>query len=233
MGCNSSNTGSQPKAGGKKGIMKTPVEYTYFNIGYGRADPIEQLCQFHGQPVKKNAVEMGQGPTSEFGTGLPQVTINTGSKVANMAQFGAIMRSLGIRFGYYDPKNWKAAQYCDPIVDCWGDIVGAVAGVAFAPDEEAKNAAAENFVKTCVKFHGLLEKTLTHSKGPYVAGPKRTIADFVLASYIGNFVTNPNNPGSAPLTASLGDTPKFKAYVDKATTTFPYLAARGDPQFPF
>ena len=48
MGCNSSTTASQPSpAGGvgkKMGMMSTPVEYNYFNVGYGRADPIEQMC---------------------------------------------------------------------------------------------------------------------------------------------------------------------------------------------
>ena len=52
-----------------------------------------------------------------------------------MAQFGAIMHSFGIRYGFYDPKDWKAARYCDPIVDCWGDEMNLLGAWAFAPDE--------------------------------------------------------------------------------------------------
>ena len=76
-------------------------------------------------------MEPGKQTQSEFGSGLPQV--KAGGK--NMAQFGAIMHSLGIKLGYYDPKDWKAARYCDPIVDTWGDVANATAAALFAPPE--------------------------------------------------------------------------------------------------
>ena len=60
-----------------------------------------------------------------------------------------------------------------------------------------------------------------------------TIADFVLASYLGNFVYNPLNPVSQPLQAKLDTTPKLKAYGDARETTFPYLKARGALASPF
>ena len=150
-----------------------------------------------------------------------------------MQQLGATMHSLGIRFGYYDTKDWKAARYCDPIVDCWSDIVGGAAGVAFAPDAEAQAAAVEKLNMITTKFGAYCEKILSHHNGQFIAGNKMTIADFIMASYIGNFGTNPKNPAHANIQASLDSTPKLKAYFAKANTTFPFLAKRGAPASPF
>ena len=84
-----------------------------------------------------------------------------------------------------------------------------------------------------LKFNGLIEKTMAHSGGKYVAGNKMTIADFVLASYMGNYIMNPKSPVAAAVQAKLGDTPKFKAYIDARETNFPYLARRGEFETPF
>jgi|Transcript_24102 hypothetical protein len=92
MGCNSSTTASQPSpAGGvgKKGIVSGTVKFTYFGLGKGRADPLEQMFAHHGQPWEKVVVNPGEGPTSEFGTGLPQIDANIGGKNVHMGQFGA------------------------------------------------------------------------------------------------------------------------------------------------
>lgn len=111
-----------------------------------------------------------------------------------MAQFGAIMRSFGIRYGYYDPKDWKAARYCDPIVDTWGDMMNAVAAFAFAQDDEGRNTASTKLLELSGKFNMMVEKGMVVHKGKFVAGANMTIADFVMASYIGNFLKNANNP---------------------------------------
>ena len=142
------------------------------------------------------------------------------------------MRYLGTKFGYYNMRDWKSSRYCDPIIDTWGDVMGAAAGVLFAPDDEARTAATEKLLEVCTKFNGLIEKTLTHSGGSYVAGSKLTIADFVLASYCGNFIRNPNNPIHTPIQTVMDKTPKFKEYCDNVETTFPYLAERGPIESP-
>ena len=149
-----------------------------------------------------------------------------------MAQFGAIMHSLGIKLGYYDPKDWKAARYCDPIVDTWGDIANTTAGAIFAPPDKQPEMF-EKLVGVCNKFSGLIEKTLAHHGGKYMAGSKMTIADFVVASYAGNYVMNAKCPIAPALQANLTNTPKLKAYIDARETTFPYLKARGEFQAPF
>ena len=35
----------------------------------------------------------------------------------------AELRMLGTKYGYYDPKDWKQAFYCDVILDAWVDIL--------------------------------------------------------------------------------------------------------------
>jgi len=60
------------------------------------------------------------------------------------------MRTFGIRYGYYNPKDWKMARYCDPIIDTWGDIQGSLGGFAFASDED-KPAKLEAFLDVCRK----------------------------------------------------------------------------------
>ena len=45
------------------------------------------------------------------------------------------MRSFGIRYGYYDCADWKVAGYCDPIVDCWGDMMALLGAWALGSPE--------------------------------------------------------------------------------------------------
>ena len=232
MGCNTSTTASAPAPAGragKKASIPGTVDITYFNVGKGRADPLEQLVAHAGQSWKRTSVGFGEGPTSEFGTGLPQTEIN-GKKYG---QLGATLRYLGQRLGYYDPKDFKAARYCDPIVDTWGDVVGSAGGFAFAQDEEAKAAALTKFEDTCTRFHGLVEKNFAHHGGKFVAGNKMTIADFCMASYLGNFVYNPLNPISQTMQGKMDSYPKLKVYAEARETTFPYLKTRDAMTTPF
>ena len=77
MGCNTSTTASAPNPSGragKKASIPGTVDITYFGGGKGRADPLEQMCAHAGQAWKRTEVMPGQGPTSEFGTGLPQTS---------------------------------------------------------------------------------------------------------------------------------------------------------------
>ena len=119
------------------------------------------------------------------------------------------MHSFGIRYGFYNTKDWKAAGYCDPIVDCWGDLMAALGAWAYAPPGEAQDAAMVAWRAYVDKFHALVEKTLAHHGKKFIAGDKVTIADFVMASYIGNYVNNPNSPFSPEGTASAAPHPNL------------------------
>ena len=87
------------------------------------------VIEFHAWEPRKKA-----GDGSEFGC-LPQVLVKKGAQKIRMAKFTAIMHSFGIRYGFYDPNDWKTARYCDPIVDCWGDEINLLRAWLFAhPD---------------------------------------------------------------------------------------------------
>ena len=57
--------------------------------------------------------------------------------------------------------------------------------------EEEKAAPTEKFAEVAGKFNALVEANFVKHGGKYCAGNSITIADFVLASYVGNFVNNP------------------------------------------
>ena len=107
-----------------------------------------------------------------------------------MFGLGAILRMFGTRYGYYDLKDWNQAGLIDPIVDTFADQMGAMSAFAFASEDADKAPLIEAYVSMARKFHSLVEANLNHHGGKFAAGNKVTIADFVMASHIGNYVTN-------------------------------------------
>lgn len=94
-----------------------------------------------------------------------------------MGQLGAILRSFGIRFGYYDPRDWKMACLVDPLVDTWADVLGSASKILFASTDEEKTTAIKNYCEgICAKFHKLCEANLSalEAQGQgnkFIAGP--------------------------------------------------------------
>lgn len=82
-------------------------------------------------------------------------------------------------------------MYIDPIVDTFADIMNAMSAVLFAPEGADKTPQIEAYMGIAKKYHGLMEKTLEHHGGRFAAGNQVTIADFVMASYVGNYLVNP------------------------------------------
>ncbi len=167
-----------------------------------------------------------EGKGGEFGGGLPQAVYTEGGVEHKLAQFSAIMRTFGIRFGYYDAGDWKQAMYVDPIMDTWGDIADSLSKVAFSEDPEEPKA---NFAKIAGKFHGLVEANLKQHGGKFCAGDSVTIADFVLASYVGNILLNPASVAGDSPKSQLSSTPKFEAYTQLVMEEFPHLKSRPTP----
>ena len=223
MGCNSSAPANEPgtkKAGGKKGIC-AKVEWMYFS-GLGRGDPLTQMFEYHGQPHNKHGWELdgswdkakAEGKGGEFGGGLPQANVTEGGKTTNMGQFGAILRSFGIRFGYYNPSDWKCAMYVDPIVDTWADYMGGLSKVLFGGCTPELIDAFAGPDGVHMKMIKLIERTLAHSNGKFIAGNNITIADFIACSVIANYLMNDNTPVKAKANESVdaATLPKFTAY---------------------
>ena len=235
MGCNSSAPASGPisKPAGGKNVLNQCVEFHYFEGLNGRADPLRQMFEFHGQDYRKIGedapgweAKKARGEGGEFGGGLPYAEITLAGKKHRMAQFGAILRMFCIKYGYYNPKDWKCALYNDMIVDTWCDVAGAMGGVLFG-GEANKAANTEKFMALGKKFNMLIEKQLNHHQGKYAAGNKICMADFIMASWVGNFIMNDECPFSPGLKACVADTPKARTYFMCIYAEFPYLKTRG------
>ena len=74
----------------------------------------------------------------------------------------------------------------------------------------------------------MMEKNLNHHNMKWAAGDQISIAEFIMASWIGNFVMNEENPYFMLLQATLDETPKFKDYCDAILNEFSHLRTRGN-----
>lgn len=90
--------------------------------------------------------------------------------------------------------------------------MNALAGFLFSPPDK-KDAAIQGWLAACRKYHGLVEANLVNHGGKFAASNEVTIADFVMASYIGNYLTNANFPLVQQSMATVEETPRFKAYI--------------------
>ena len=135
------------------------------------------MFEYHGQPYKKVGYSppdweatKARGEGGEFGGGLPQATFTENGTDHVLSQFGSIIRHFGIRYGYYNPKDYQKARYIDPVVETWGDVMGTMSKVLFAQDEAAKPALLEAYVALAKKYHGIMEKNLEAHGGKFAAG---------------------------------------------------------------
>ena len=250
MGCNSSTPNSEPTASGSgakgaggsmKGRNTLPmVEFDYYE-GFGRGEPLAQMFTYHGQKFKKNDQSFpgwderkANGDGGEFGGGLPQALFQDKGKKYRAAQFGAILRSFGIRFGYYNPRDWKSCRYIDPVVDTFADVLAAQSVFAFAQDDEGRNAGIEKYKTVATKFYKLVESNMKHHGGKYAAGNMITIADFVIAGHMTGCSINKQSPLpfyglSEQIMPSV---PTYKALQDTLMKDLPFLQEQRPP-YPF
>ena len=171
--------------------------------------------------------EAGEG--GEFGGGLPQAKYTTESgEEVHLSQFGSILRHFGMRYGYFDASDYQQSKFIDPLVDTFADIINSLAKFMFAPEEE-QGPLKESYIELAKKFHALVESNLNAHSGKFAAGEKVTIADFVMASYVGNYLINTAFPASSEAMATVGDTPKFEAYMQTVQDEFTYLKTRPTP----
>lgn len=117
------------------------IRWEYFQ-GYGRVDPLRLMLTHKGVDFQDDTVTFEEwgprkanGDTGEMG-GLPIVTEDG----KDMQQFGAILRSQGMKHGYYNPKDWKTCGEIDQITDTWADVLGAFAVVLQSPELAALGA---------------------------------------------------------------------------------------------
>ena len=65
---------------------------------------------------------------------LPIVTVDD----KKLGQTNAVLRSLGTKYGCYDPSDSKKAYNIDVIVDCYSDLFNACAPILFLMPDKSR-----------------------------------------------------------------------------------------------
>ena len=179
------------------------IELTYFDFGYGRADPLVQLLvhtdanwQYKGETFESWGARKQKGQTAEFGA-LP--IVKKGNRTFDLSI--PALRSLGMEFGYYPSDDFKKAATVDMICETYSDIFNLWAGTLVSQD---KSDAQKKDVFTLSladnegvawKFFNMITKVLQKNGGKrFLAGDKVTIADCCMVSLLFNYVKNPVGP---------------------------------------
>ena len=156
----------------------------------------------------------------EFG-GMPITTY----KGKAMQQMIAVLRSFGMKHGYYNVKDAMECYRADFIIECYCDSqFGVLAKAAFNPDfkdpekqgDILKDATAKGFDA----LFGQIEQQLEKNGTKFVASDKVTIADVVIAAFYFTNINNPMNPFQASFNTALENYPKSKAYLQHVDKEF-------------
>ena len=179
------------------------IKVHYFPL-YGRAEPIRMLlahAKVDFENVNHTFAELPAlkaGGTLEFGQ-LPVIEVDG----KFLAQSGAILRYLGIRFGYYSEDAFTAWRI-DSTIDSIGDLMTGYIAAIFNPDEEKKAELLKTYTEvTFPKWLAIIDKRLKeNSSQKFIVGDKISIADFILASIAySSFLNEKNITGDLPLSA--------------------------------
>ena len=203
-------TGSIAKPANQK------IEIQYFPDAYGRPAPLVMLLSHKQIPydyVTVSQEEWGQrkaaGNTGEFG-GMPILTQNGKSR----QQTNALLRQLGIQYGYYNPTDWKTAGMVDMLVDTWSDVFNSISKtLVFSPDEKKGEEMEAWKTGILTKYLTIIENQLaSNAANKFITGNSLTIADFVLACLLFNIMKNEQSPVFQLCKPVLLEYPNFGAY---------------------
>ena len=124
----------------------------------------------------------------EFGQ-LPVLRQSDGTM---MAQSGAILRALGIKYGYY-PSDAMERWQVDSTIDAINDIFDFVAKCLFGGTDQSKKASLADLLQYRLpKFLKAMNKRLDGKR--YMTGREITIADFALGGFFLQTVANEHSP---------------------------------------
>ena len=178
--------------------MGKAIKIEYFPSSYARPGPLIMLLEHKGASYEK--IEVSQeawgarkaaGNTGEFG-GMPIVHQDGKTR----QQTNALLRQLGIQFGYYDPSDWKKAGVIDMIVETYTDAFNSISGtIVFTPAEKKAEEMEAWRDGILTKLLTIVEKHLSMNPiDKFLTGDDLTIADFALASLTFNILKNELNP---------------------------------------
>ena len=116
---------------------KNRLTIQYFDGAWGRPDPIVQLLEYEGIDYdyltvsqEEWAVTKAEGAGGEMGC-LPIISIDGREK----QQTNAVLRSLGMKHGFYDPSDWKQAGVIDMIVETYADVLKACGVILYLTED--------------------------------------------------------------------------------------------------
>ena len=147
-----------------------------------------------------------------------------------MGQSCAILRALGMKYGYYSEDPIEMWQI-DSTIDAVYDFFPRAAMVHFSPTEEARAECLKNLTSEHMpKFFEIIERRLEGKT--YVAGQKLSIADFALGALLSQTVHNKANPHSKAYTKIANKFPRLTAYYKQfAADNAKHLKARTEAFF--
>ena len=122
---------------------------------------------------------------------LPIVSIDG----KRMGQTTAVLRSLGTKYGLYDPSSHQKAFYIDVIVDLWSEMFDACVPIMFMMQDKSEEEKQESFRQTMQKVHipafAFMESQIRSLGGSFIAGGSAfTIADCCMVAAIANLFEN-------------------------------------------
>ena len=211
----------------------------YFDI-YGRAEPIRMLLnhakhEFEDVRLDKEGMEKLKAEGKlEFGQ-LPLLETADGKY---MVQSQAILRALGMKFGYYPTGTTEAdiklSYLIDSTIDAIGDVITAFAKANFEQDEEKKKGMFADLVgKTLPSFLEAMNKRKAAGESEnFFHGDHVTIADFAFGAFVNSVAFNEANPHAALFAGFINEKEALKKYVEHLNGHIlaEHLAARPKPR---
>ena len=138
-------------------------------------------------------------------------------------QTNAILRSLGTKYGCYDPEDHLSAYYVDVIIDTYTDMFNATAPILFLMNDKSEEEKQEVFRVTMqnklIPALRFMENQIKTLGGNFIGGGgKFTIADCCMVSAILNMFDAPTLKDG--FTAILGNFPKVAEYLRRLRRAF-------------
>ena len=124
-----------------------------------------------------------------------------------MTQSYAILRALGIEYGYYPWGDIEKMWICDSTLDAVYDVMPKFSDIFMAPTDAAKAENLKNFLENT--FPVLCKQMDTRLKGRVYFTGKLSIADFAFGAFLSQTVGNPNSPHGAAFTTVIKKFPNI------------------------
>ena len=168
------------------------MKLTYFGV-YARAEPIRMLLDHAKVKYEDNRIgfpdmaDLKKSGKLEFG----QVPLFEWKDGTLMAQSGAILRALGMEYGYY-PTDPVQMWLCDSTMDGIYDIFPKAADIFFSPTDGAKAEALKAFLE--VHFPSFLKIMNARLNGRVYVTGKMSVADIAFGAFLSQTACNPASP---------------------------------------